>query len=101
VNNIATTHSVHKNSEGPNTMLFILETSVTGPKNSLILRRIYFCYQQQAAQHTNIITKTFYKFTVLKFNELQAILDLKSAFSCREYYKTVRHRNRNFGPYFR
>jgi hypothetical protein len=65
-NNPATTHSAHKNPEGPNTMLFILETRVTGPKDSFILRRVYFCYQQQAAQHTNIIIKFFYKYTVNK-----------------------------------
>jgi len=66
VNNPATTQSVHKNSDGPNTMLFILETRVTGPKDSFILRRISFCYQQQTAQHTNIITKFLYKHTVNK-----------------------------------
>jgi len=64
VNNPPTTHSVHKNPEGPNTMLFILETRVTGPKDCFILRRISFCYQQQAAKHTNIIIKFFYKYTV-------------------------------------
>ena len=63
-NNPATTHSVHKNPEGPNTMLFILETRMTGPKDSFILRGISLCYQQQAAQHANIIIKYFHKYTV-------------------------------------
>jgi hypothetical protein len=45
-------------------MLFNLETTrVTGPKDCLILRRIYLCNYEQAVQHTNIITKFLYKYT--------------------------------------